>query len=55
VVNGVIAVPLMAVIMLLSTRKSLMGRFVATPWQRWGGWTATAIMGVAAVLMFALM
>jgi len=55
VVNGVIAVPLMAVIMLLATRKSLMGRFVATPWQRWGGWTATAIMGVAAVLMFALM
>jgi len=55
VVNGVIAVPLMAVIMLLATRKSLMGRFVATPWQRWGGWTATAIMGLAALLMFALM
>jgi Mn2+/Fe2+ NRAMP family transporter len=55
VVNGVIAVPLMAVIMLLSTRKGLMGRFVATPWQRIGGWAATAIMGVVAVTMFVLM
>jgi Mn2+/Fe2+ NRAMP family transporter len=55
VVNGVIAVPLMVVIMLLVTRKSLMGVFVATPWQRWGGWAATAIMGVVAVTMFVLM
>jgi len=28
---------------------------VATPWQRIGGWAATAVMGVAAVLMFATM
>jgi Mn2+/Fe2+ NRAMP family transporter len=55
VVNGVIAVPLMAVIMLLATRKSLMGAFTATTWQRWGGWTATAVMGVVAVAMFVLM
>jgi len=55
VVNGVIAAPLMAVIMLLATRKSLMGEFTASPWQRWGGWTATAIMGAAAIAMFVLM
>jgi NRAMP (natural resistance-associated macrophage protein)-like metal ion transporter len=55
VVNGVVAVPLMAIIMLLVSRKSLMGVFVATPWQRWGGWLATAVMSVAAVLMFATM
>jgi Mn2+/Fe2+ NRAMP family transporter len=55
VVNGVVAVPLMAIIMLLVGRKSLMGVFVATPWQRWGGWAATAVMAVAAVLMFATM
>jgi len=55
VVNGVIAVPLMAVVMLLVTRKSLMGQFIATTWQRWGGWAATGVMGVVAVLMFALM
>jgi Mn2+/Fe2+ NRAMP family transporter len=45
----------MAIIMLLVSRKSLMGIFVATPWQRWGGWAATAVMAVAAVLMFATM
>ena len=55
VVNGVVAVPLMAIIMLLVSRKSLMGIFVATPWQRWGGWAATAVRAVAAVLMFATM
>ena len=55
VVNGVVAVPLMAIIMLLVSRKSLMGIFVATPWQRWGGWAATAVMAIAAVLMFATM
>jgi NRAMP (natural resistance-associated macrophage protein)-like metal ion transporter len=55
VVNGVVAVPLMAIIMLLVSRKSLMGVFVATPWQHWGGWAATAVMAVAAVLMFVTM
>jgi NRAMP (natural resistance-associated macrophage protein)-like metal ion transporter len=55
VVNGVIAVPLMAVIMLLATKQSLMGQFVATAWQRWGGWAATGVMGVVAVAMFVLM
>jgi hypothetical protein len=32
-----------------------MGIFVATSWQRWGGWAATAVMAVAAVLMFVSM
>ena len=54
-INGVVAVPLMAMIMLLVSRKSLMGVFVATPWQRWGGWAATAVMAVAAVPMFVTM
>jgi Mn2+/Fe2+ NRAMP family transporter len=55
VVNGVVAVPLMAIIMLLVTRKSLMGIFVATPWQRWGGWLATVVMAIASALMFGTM
>ncbi|HKT54186.1 MAG TPA: divalent metal cation transporter [Caulobacteraceae bacterium] len=54
VVNGVVAVPLMALIMILATRPKIMGRFAATPWQRWGGWIATAIMGVVAASMFVL-
>ncbi|MGH6971180.1 MAG: NRAMP family divalent metal transporter, partial [Caulobacteraceae bacterium] len=55
VVNGVIAVPLMAVIMLVATRRSLMGRYVASGWQRFGGWAATAVMAAVATLMFVLM
>jgi Mn2+/Fe2+ NRAMP family transporter len=52
VVNGVIAVPLMAVIMILATRKSVMGEFVVPAWQSVLGWLATAIMGLVAVAMF---
>jgi hypothetical protein len=32
-----------------------MGRFVASLWQRILGWTATAIMTIAAIAMFVLM
>jgi NRAMP (natural resistance-associated macrophage protein)-like metal ion transporter len=55
VINGVIAVPLMAVIMLVATRKSIMGAFTATPLQRVVGWAAVAIMAVAAAVMFTQM
>jgi NRAMP (natural resistance-associated macrophage protein)-like metal ion transporter len=54
VVNGVIAVPLMVVIMLLSGRKSVMGEFAVRGVQKWFGWLATAIMAVASGLMFVL-
>ena len=54
VVNGVVAVPLMAVIMILATRKSIMGQFTARPWQRVIGWAATVLMGAVAVAMIAL-
>lgn len=51
VINGVVAVPLMAVIVTLATRPAVMGPFVA-PWgERVLGWAATGIMGVAAALM----
>ena len=55
VINGVIAVPLMVVIMLVATRKSIMGAFTATPVQRVVGWAAVAIMAAAAGVMFAQM
>jgi len=55
VINGVIAVPLMAVIMLVATRRSIMGAFTASPVQRVVGWAAVGIMAVAAVAMFVLM
>ena len=47
VLNGVIVVPLMAVMMLIASRQDIMGRFPVRGWLRGGGWTATAIMGLA--------
>jgi Mn2+/Fe2+ NRAMP family transporter len=54
VVNGVIAVPLMFIIMLLASRTSIMGQFIVARGQRWLGWIATAIMALVSVTMFAL-
>jgi Mn2+/Fe2+ NRAMP family transporter len=52
VINGVTAVPLMAVILILAAKKSVMGDHRATPSLIVLGWIATAVMGVAAVMMF---
>jgi len=52
VINGVVAVPLMAVIILLASRKSVMGDFAANRSIVILGWIATAVMGGAAVRMF---
>jgi NRAMP (natural resistance-associated macrophage protein)-like metal ion transporter len=53
VINGVVAVPLMAIIMLLAMRVDVMGRFVL-PRPLWAmGWFCTATMGVVVVIMFA--
>lgn len=54
VINGVVAVPLMVVILLLARRPAVMGRFVAGPASLGLGWLATGAMGCAAVLMFVL-
>jgi Mn2+/Fe2+ NRAMP family transporter len=52
VINGVVAVPLMAVVILLVSRKSVMGRFTAARPIIILGWVATALMGAAALRMF---
>ncbi|MDP9084072.1 MAG: Nramp family divalent metal transporter [Pseudomonadota bacterium] len=52
-INGVIAVPIMAVMMLLASREDIMGRFVTRPRLRSLGWIATAVMAVTVVAMFA--
>ncbi|QCB43308.1 divalent metal cation transporter [Sphingomonas sp. PAMC26645] len=49
VLNGVAAVPLMAAMMMVVTRRQLMGGFIAGRSLFALGWTATAVMGVAAV------
>jgi Mn2+/Fe2+ NRAMP family transporter len=51
VINGVVAVPLMAVITLLVSKKSVMGTFTASRTIVVLGWIATAVMGAAAVRM----
>ena len=53
VLNGVIAIPLMVIIMLLASNKSLMKKFVASRRVRWLGWTATVIMFAAFIGMIA--
>lgn len=52
VINGVVAVPLMAVIMYLATRHKVMGKFVIPTWLKLLGWLATLVMAAAAVIMF---
>jgi NRAMP (natural resistance-associated macrophage protein)-like metal ion transporter len=54
VLNGVIAVPLMIVIMLLAGRKAVLGEFAVQGGQKWLGWTAAAIMAAVSGLMFVL-
>ena len=52
VINGVVAVPLMVMIILLASKKSVMGVFTAGRPLIILGWIATLIMGAAAVRMF---
>jgi Mn2+/Fe2+ NRAMP family transporter len=52
VLNGVVAVPIMAVMMVVVTRLSVMGRFSARPTLRFFGWAGTALMAIAVVAMF---
>jgi NRAMP (natural resistance-associated macrophage protein)-like metal ion transporter len=51
VVNGILSVPIMVVMMIMASRRSIMGEFVLGPPLKLLGWTATLIMGMAAVAM----
>ena len=53
IVNGVISVPIMAVMMVIGQSKSLMGRYTISARHRVFGWAATGIMAVAVAFMFA--
>jgi Mn2+/Fe2+ NRAMP family transporter len=52
VINGVVAVPLMVVIIILASKKSVMGDFTVRRPIVVLGWIATAVMGAAGVRMF---
>lgn len=51
VVNGILAPPLMILIMLISNNKSIMGTHTNSLFSNLVGWTITAIMAVAAVAL----
>jgi NRAMP (natural resistance-associated macrophage protein)-like metal ion transporter len=53
VINGVTAVPIMVMIMLLASRRRVMGQFVLGPVLKSLGWLATGVMTAAAIGMFA--
>jgi NRAMP (natural resistance-associated macrophage protein)-like metal ion transporter len=53
VVNGVVAVPLMAAMMIVVASRSIMGKFAASRALMIFGWAATAMMAVVVVAMLA--
>lgn len=52
VINGVTAVPIMVVTMLMAQSRRVMGQFTVRGWLAWGGWLATLAMAIAAVGVF---
>jgi len=53
VINGVAAVPIMGMIMVMGSRHAVMGQFTLKPLLKTLGWLATLVMTAAAVGMFA--
>jgi NRAMP (natural resistance-associated macrophage protein)-like metal ion transporter len=53
VINGVVAVPLMVVMMLMTMRPEIMGQFTLPRWLWLVGWLSTTAMALAVAVMFA--
>lgn len=51
VINGVIAVPVMIVMMLMARERRVMGKFIIGGWLRWLGWASTAAMAACVIGM----
>ena len=49
VLNGIVAVPIMTVMVVIISKKSLMGRFKAKPWLLGFGCAGTALMAIAVI------
>jgi len=52
VINGIVAVPIMAVMMVVVTDSNQMGRFRASRGLAVSGWAATGLMALTVVAMF---
>ena len=55
ILNGIVSVPIMAILMLLATNRAVMGGFVAKGRLKLLGWLATAVMAAAVLGMFVLL
>ncbi|MGL4289944.1 MAG: divalent metal cation transporter, partial [Phreatobacter sp.] len=53
VLNGVVAVPVLVIMMLIAARPAIMGRFIVTGWLRGLGWATTVVMALAVIGMIA--
>ncbi|MBV8119903.1 MAG: divalent metal cation transporter [Alphaproteobacteria bacterium] len=53
VINGVVAVPVMVILMLMTARPKIMGEFTISGWLRALGWLSTAAMAACVAGMFA--
>jgi Mn2+/Fe2+ NRAMP family transporter len=51
VLNGIVAVPIMAMMMVIVANSRLMGRFRAKSWLIALGWTGTALMALAVIAL----
>jgi len=51
VINGILAAPVMVMLMLLVRRPKVMGDLIVTGWLYWLGWLSTAAMGLCIVGM----
>ncbi len=52
VLNGVVAVPVMAMLMFMASNKKIMGKFAIKPALKFMGWLSTAVMAAVAIAMF---
>ena len=55
VINGVLAAPVMALLMVLVRYSAVMGKFVVHGWLLWLGWASTTAMALCIVAMAATM
>lgn len=52
VINGITSPPLLLIIVMLSNRRSVMGKYTNRPWSNIFGWAAVALMSIATVAYF---
>lgn len=53
VINGIVSVPVMIIMMIMTAQPRVMGKFVISGWLRWLGWASTGAMAACVVGMAA--